>query len=851
MVVDAGSITSWPPGVVAPPGTLPDAYPYSGWTGQWQGTAGEIIGYGGVSQNQAPQISQYSTLPGEIDLVWTDLGEEPGNINVMAFDSNAIAVIAGDAALVGASGGLIDLTAGRTFAVNTTIQCDEWSGPPMARFRLVAAVPATTSGADTFLGPNNVANPSGAAGDRTGWLPKDWDPDSTFDTDVAAWFQGSSCSVAWTGAENASGSGGAMAITRLSTTGTAIATRSGQNFPVTPGQVVTGRIQYKAATEARTAQSLLSFYDSAGASLTSTLGTTITETTTGWTEGEVTATAPAGAATAGLTPEINGVPAGEVHYVDDVKFDGSTPIPVTQSVASPGVSPPAATSIKVQSGPSAPVFPGGYFDTSYAPILPGVGPLRVRVSLDVFVESTDGSSMVNIYRGDGVTSSSGDPLAGHGTGMLAQAVHYNDGWVHIETDFDTTAAFPYVLIKATATSPTDSDVAVHLTNYSVRKILTVVTTESATLTSSGPLSWTFAVPADASAAYLAVESLTGDPAKVVRFSKPVVRVNTTLDTAALGYLGSANAVPLRLAQIRMPAYYRKDGWPTKAKYLLAAPGDLSFTPSVVAGSVGRPTVVDPRSIATAADLRFLASQNYSQAAGTWAPWKSSGVHAMTLRAMTSEDVPYYASAVDNLAFSYQLSATQRVSIPSLSFNPGVGCWLYSDEFDALGLTAYTVLAVLSLSNHYQGRGGIWSSVPVASGGGPDTAADLEGPPMVNYRAVDSAGPAISLDSAGMQARSFPIGNAALVHKPTYLAMTFSNTQNSIYYADSPGSMMGNSVALGPDASGPLVGSVVLGADATRALAPGSFDLFELNIYFAELTAAEVQREIGLLGQVYC
>lgn len=521
MVVDAGSIASWPPGVVAAPGTLPDAYPYSGWTSQWQGTPGFIVGYGGASQNQAYQISQYKTLAGEIDLVWTDTTQEPGNITVMAFDSAAVAVIAGDATLAGVAGGLIDLVAGRTFAVNTVVECDGWSGAPLARFRLVTAGP-------------------------------------------------------------------------------------------------------------------------------------------------------------------------------------------------------------------------------------GAG-----------------------------------------------------------------------------------------------------TTYSATLTSSGPLSWTFTIPAGATGAYLAVESLTGDPAQVVRFTKPVIRVNTTIDTAALGYLGSANAVPLRLAQVKMPAYYRKNGWPTKARYLLAAGGDLSFTPSAVAGSVGQPTVVDPRSVATAADLRFLAAYNYSQAAGTWTPWKSSGVHAMTLRAMTSADVPYYASAVDNLAFSYQLSASQRVSIPSLAFDPGAGCWLYSDEFDALGLTAYTVIAVLSLSNRFQGRGGIWSSAPVAGGGGPDTTVDLQGPPVVNYRAVTAMGPAINLDSAGMQPQSFPVGNAALVHKPTYLAMTFSNAQNSVYYADSPGSVMASSVALGPDASGPLVGSVVLGADATHALAPGSFDLFELNIYFAELTAAQVQREIGLLGQVYC
>lgn len=322
-------------------------------------------------------------------------------------------------------------------------------------------------------GANLVANPSGAGGSRAGWWPKDWDVNSHFDTGIGAWVAGSSCSVAWTGAQNASGSGGALAITRLSTTGTALASDNSRKMAVTPGQVVTAHYAVKSDTVARTALMALEFFDSAGASLSNALGGNTLTTTSGWTTITHSATAPAGAASVQVVPEISSAAAGEVHYIDDVIYDGFSPIPITQSVASPGTSPPAATSIKVQSGPSAPVSPG-YYDMSYDPVLPGAGPLRVRVSLDAYVQGSDGQSQINFYRGDGTTDSGGAPPSGHGDSLGMQVVHYNDGWVHVTADFDTTAAFPYIQLRATSQSPSSSDVAVYLTNYNVQVLTTSI-----------------------------------------------------------------------------------------------------------------------------------------------------------------------------------------------------------------------------------------------------------------------------------------------------------------------------------------------------------------------------------------
>lgn len=364
------------------------------------------------------------------------------------------------------------------------------------------------------------------------------------------------------------------------------------------------------------------------------------------------------------------------------------------------------------------------------------------------------------------------------------------------------------------------------------------TTYSPPISGDGPLSWAFQVPAGTVAAYLAVDSLTGSSQDVLTFTLPSLHFSP----GALGYLSGANAVPMRVAQIQMPAYYRKNGWPTAARYLIKNPGSLSFGASGPA--TGTPTQIPATQIDTSADARYLPATGYSQASGTWTPWYSNGTHGLTWLAASADQAPYYASVDDAQAYSYQ-SGGRTLFLPSLAFDANIGTWLYSDDLNTAGVTEYTVIMVLAEVNNYSGFGGLWSSAPTATGGGPDTAADLS---TFNYRALDSTGTALRMSSAGMSDQNLAF-DAISIHKPTYLAMTFSDSGNAVYCAQNLPQVTSIEMPVS-GVSGALNGTVVLGADATQGLSSGTFSLFDLNIYFRALTAGPILREFGLLSQAY-
>lgn len=382
-------------------------------------------------------------------------------------------------------------------------------------------------------------------------------------------------------------------------------------------------------------------------------------------------------------------------------------------------------------------------------------------------------------------------------------------------------------------------------------VTNATTVTSPVLATSGQMSWSFTVPAGTTAAYLAIKVLTNDPEQPVRFTAPVLRLGgTSSATSALGYLGTANAVPLRVAQIKVPAYYRIEGWPTPATYLFQDASQLNFTPTTLPGTVGAAVQVDPTSIKPASDLRFLAGYNFNQSTGQWDPYASTGVHSFSLLGGDSGNaVPTQILATANDAFTYPLASGSAVNteiqLDSLVFND-IGSYLYSDALNSAGLTHYTVIMALSLDNTYDLTGGLWSSCPTAGTGGPDTDADLT---TFNYRALGVGGTSLTLSSPGATDQTFQVGQMVSLHKPCYVAVTFANDSNTVLWATDPSQVAANRVALA-GVSGALNGSVVLGADATNGLDGATFSLFEVNVYYGALTSAQVRKEIQLLGACY-
>lgn len=99
-------------------------------------------------------------------------------------------------------------------------------------------------------------------------------------------------------------------------------------FAVTAGKVYTAVASYRTAATARSMRVEITFYNSAGAQLSTTAGTALTDSTTIWQQAFVTETAPANSRYARiLVGSAVGTPAsGEVHYVDKIGvFLGSNP----------------------------------------------------------------------------------------------------------------------------------------------------------------------------------------------------------------------------------------------------------------------------------------------------------------------------------------------------------------------------------------------------------------------------------------------------------------------------------------------------------------------------------------------
>lgn len=160
----------------------------------------------------------------------------------------------------------------------------------------------TMNGADQALRTNLVRNPS-------------------FEATTASWsitggtLATSSVGIAQRGEKSA----------RLTATGGAqcsIASSSLTNTPVTAGSTYTLSAYFRSAVTSRNCVVQVKWYDSSSALLSTSAGSAVASTTTGWVRPTVTAAAPVGAVYAVLEAVVQGtLAASEVHYVDAVLFE--------------------------------------------------------------------------------------------------------------------------------------------------------------------------------------------------------------------------------------------------------------------------------------------------------------------------------------------------------------------------------------------------------------------------------------------------------------------------------------------------------------------------------------------------
>lgn len=170
-------------------------------------------------------------------------------------------------------------------------------------------------------GSTLIASPSPIVADQQIRLVFGLVANTTFETSVAG-YVGSNATLARSTAQAHSGLA-SMSITAVAAAA-ALAVDSGSGVggvPVAGGVPYAVGVWARAATVARLVQLKVDWWDAAGTFISTSTGTAVADTTTGWTLIDEVFTSPATAAYARRQVVVASPAAGEVHYVDDFTFD--------------------------------------------------------------------------------------------------------------------------------------------------------------------------------------------------------------------------------------------------------------------------------------------------------------------------------------------------------------------------------------------------------------------------------------------------------------------------------------------------------------------------------------------------
>lgn len=146
-------------------------------------------------------------------------------------------------------------------------------------------------------GPNTVPNPS-------------------FETDTTGWANDTNATLTRVTTQKFSGTA-AVQITATAGADAKISTPSGTSgIPVTIGTYYALSAWFKSAVTARSCLAQIRWYDSGGSLLSTSSGSTVTDSTSAWTESVLAVAAPASAAFAQIVLAITSPSAAEIHYAD-------------------------------------------------------------------------------------------------------------------------------------------------------------------------------------------------------------------------------------------------------------------------------------------------------------------------------------------------------------------------------------------------------------------------------------------------------------------------------------------------------------------------------------------------------
>ena len=152
--------------------------------------------------------------------------------------------------------------------------------------------------------------------------------DASFEGGTGTWGTGSyglnNATIAQTTAQALDGTH-SLAITSTATSSVKAPTGGGTlGYPVGPNTAYTAILSARAATTWRALYVSINWSNASGTYLSSSDGSPVTDITTGWTQGHVTATSPSTAAFAQIVAIYVTSAISEVHYVDEVALNLGT-----------------------------------------------------------------------------------------------------------------------------------------------------------------------------------------------------------------------------------------------------------------------------------------------------------------------------------------------------------------------------------------------------------------------------------------------------------------------------------------------------------------------------------------------
>ncbi len=142
---------------------------------------------------------------------------------------------------------------------------------------------------------------------------------ASLETDTTGWTAVSNCAIARTTAQAADGTA-SLSLTASASGDMTASTTTATKFEVTANQEFSAIASFRASSTTRSVATGIRYLNSAGTTISTTFGTSVTDSSSAWTEAMATVLAPATATHAQVFVKVISATTSEVHYVDKIAF---------------------------------------------------------------------------------------------------------------------------------------------------------------------------------------------------------------------------------------------------------------------------------------------------------------------------------------------------------------------------------------------------------------------------------------------------------------------------------------------------------------------------------------------------